>query len=139
MEIKFTTGAGKIQTITIPDDMVFRGYLNLSDMGLTELPDLSAVTVTGDFNCSYNKLTTLNGAPKSVGGNFRCSDNKLLSLDGVPKSVGGDFVCSGNLLTTLAGAPKSVGGNFYCSGNRLTSLRGRHKLLGGILIAVITN
>ena len=69
MEIKFT-GAGKIQRITIPDDKVFRGDMDLSYMELTELPDLSDVTVTGNFDCSANALTSLKGAPKSVGGNF---------------------------------------------------------------------
>ena len=77
MEIKFTTGAGKIQTITIPDDMVFRGNLDLSDMGLTELPDLSAVTVTGHFICSSNQLTSLQGAPQKIGGDFICDDELL--------------------------------------------------------------
>ena len=76
MEIKFT-GAGKIQRITIPDDMVFKGNLDLSDMGQTELPDLSAVTVTGDFDCSWNNLTTLAGAPQSVGGDFICDKESL--------------------------------------------------------------
>ena len=76
MEIKFT-GAGKIQRITIPDDMVFRGNLNLSDMELTELPDLSAVTVTGDFYCRENQLTSLQGAPQKIGGNFIYHDELL--------------------------------------------------------------
>ena len=97
MEIKFT-GAGKIQRITIPDDMVFRGSLDLSNMGLTELPDLSAVTVTGDFYCGFNRLTSLQGAPQSVGGNFSCIYNQLTSLQGAPQSVGGNFMCDDELL-----------------------------------------
>ena len=129
MEIKFT-GAGKIQRITIPDDMVFRGSLNLSDMGLTELPDLSAVTVTGDFICRRNGLTSLQGAPRSVGGNFSCGSNGLTSLQGAPQSVGGDFYCGFNQLTSLQGAPQSVGGYFDCSSNQLTSLQGAPQSVG---------
>ena len=140
MEIKFTgagklTGAGKfigeIRRITIPKDMVFRGNLDLSDMELTELPDLSAVTVTGDFNCSYNGLTTLNGAPKSVGGNFDCSWNPLTSLVGAPQTVGGYFGCVWCRLTTLAGAPKNIGKHFICFANQLTSLAEGPQTVGG--------
>ena len=120
MEIKFTIGAGKIHRITIPDDMVFRGNLNLSDMGLTELPDLSAVTVTGSFYCSANQLTSLQGAPRSVGGRFVCYKNQLTSLQGAPQSVGGHFVCRVNqLLTSVQGAPQKIGGNFICDDDLL--------------------
>ena len=39
----------------------------------------------GDFNCYNNKLTTLEGAPSSVGGDFSCSfNNNLTSLEGAP-------------------------------------------------------
>ena len=60
----------------------------------------------GDFYCSYNKLTSLAGAPKSVGGYFYCNSNQLTSLAGAPKHVGGEFDCSYNKLNSLAGAPK---------------------------------
>ena len=62
-------------------------------------------------------------------GNFGCSDNQLTSLEGAPASVGGNFYCSDNQLTSLEGAPASVGGYFGCSSNRLTSLEGIHKIL----------
>ena len=52
--------------------------------------------VTGDFNCSYNNLTSLKGAPQTVGGDFKCSDNQLTSLRGAPQKVGGDFYCYNN-------------------------------------------
>jgi len=83
----------------------------------------------GYFYCPNNKLTTLEGAPVSVGGNFYCSNNKLTSLEGSPSSVGGDFSCYNNQLTSLEGAPSSVGGYFSCSSNQLTSLTGIHKIL----------
>jgi hypothetical protein len=83
----------------------------------------------GDFQCSYNNLISLEGAPASVGGDFRCSYNKLTSLEGAPASVGVDFYCSYNQLTSLEGAPASVGGYFNCSSNQLTSLEGIHKIL----------
>ena len=32
--------------------------------------------VKGDFDCRYNKLTSLQGSPKEVGGDFYCRYNK---------------------------------------------------------------
>jgi hypothetical protein len=74
--------------------------------------------VEGNYKCSYNKLTSLEGAPTHVGGHFSCSHNKnLSSLEGAPTHVGGNFWCSENKLTSLEGAPSHVGGNFWCKYN----------------------
>ncbi len=123
---------GKFYDIyNLPKNFVVKGKLDLSHMGLTELPDLSTVTVLGSFYCDDNQLTSLTGAPESVLGNFYCSDNQLTSLKHAPESVGGDFDCSGNQLTNLTGAPKSVGGDFLCSRNQLTNLTGAPESVGG--------
>ena len=114
----------------LPRNFVFRGNLDLSNMGLTELPDMSTVTILGNFNCDNNQLTSLTGAPKHVGGNFYCYDNQLTSLTGAPKHVGGDFYCGGTQLTSLMGAPENVGRHFYCDNNQLTSLTGAPKHVG---------
>jgi hypothetical protein len=122
-----------IENYTINEDgsIDVEGNVNLNDrVVLSELP-IKFGNVGGNFNCSGNKLTSLEGSPKSVGGNFNCSGNKLTSLEGSPKSVGGNFNCSRNKLTSLEGSPKSVGGGFYCSGNKLTSLEGSPKSVGG--------
>jgi hypothetical protein len=87
--------------------------VDLFDKGLTKLP-LNFRNVSGDFDCRYNQLTSLEGAPSSVGGYFYCSKNKLTSLEGAPENVGDYFDCSGNKLTSLEGAPSSVGSGFYC-------------------------
>ena len=95
-----------------------KGDLDLSNMNLTKLPDiLKDITVGGNFYCGNNKLTSLEGAPKSVGASFACSNNKLTSLQCDHITVGGDFYCSFNKLTSLDGAPKTVGGNFHCYQN----------------------
>ena len=77
-----------------------KGNLDLSNMNLTKLPDILKYikVVGGDFLCSgNNKLTSLEGCPKSVGGSFHCSrNNNLISLQGSPENVGGDFWCRGN-------------------------------------------
>ena len=57
--------------------------------------------VNGNFNCGDNKLTSLEGAPKTVGSYFDCDYNKLTSLEGAPETVGGDFSCNSNNLESL--------------------------------------
>jgi hypothetical protein len=98
------------------------GDVRLDSLGLSKLP-LKFQNVTGFFNCSYNQLTTLIGAPESVGGDFYCVNNKLTTLEGGPKSVGVTFNCNSNQLTTLSGAP-AVGGDFHCNYNKLVDLKG---------------
>ena len=109
-----------------------KGDLNLSELGLTELPEiLNDISVDGDFMCGYNKLTSLKNSPKHVNGSFYCYGNKLTSLKGAPKTVGYNFYCYGNKLTSLKGAPKTVGYNFNCHSNNLTSLEGAPEYVGG--------
>ena len=88
-------------------------------------------TVGGGFYCGYNKLTSLAGAPSTVGGDFYCYYNQLTSLAGAPETVGGCFDCANNQLTSLAGAPETVGGGFDCYHNQLTSLKGAPETVGG--------
>ena len=87
--------------------------------------------VTGSFDCSHNKLTSLQGAPKKVEGSFKCNSNKLTRLIGAPQEVGEDFYCDHNQLTSLEGAPQKVGGYFDCNRNKLTSLEGAPQEVGG--------
>ena len=107
-----------------------RSDLNLIGYFLLELPDLSDLNIVGDFKCSYNQLTSLKGAPNTVGRCFDCSSNQLTSLEGAPNTVGGDFYCSNNQLTNLKGAPDSVM-DFRCSNNQLISLEGAPSKVGG--------
>ena len=103
---------------------------NCSDNSLTSLE--GAPQSVGDaFNCSGNSLASLEGAPQSVGGNFYCNNNSLTSLEGGPQTVNGFYNCSRNSLTTLRGAPQEVGGDFYCSHNSLTTLEGAPQWVGG--------
>ena len=120
--ILFTQDGQEYDLNHLPEGFVIQGDVNLFNMGLTELPDLSKVVVMGNFRCSWNKLTSLEGAPKEVDEGFYCSSNQLTSLKGAPRKVK-NFNCSDNQLTSLKGAPQEVE-NFYCSGNRLTSLKG---------------
>lgn len=113
-----------------PDGTLAVDDLDLSNMKLEKLPDLTKVIVKGYFSCSDNELISLTGAPTSVGEGFYCGSNRLTSLIGAPTSVGKDFWCRDNQLTSLIGAPASVGENFYCGRNRLTSLVGAPTSVG---------
>jgi hypothetical protein len=87
--------------------------------------------VSGNFEASYNKLISLEGAPQNVGGSFVVSGNQLTSLDGAPQTVGVGFVVSCNRLASLEGAPQTVSGDFDVSSNQLTSLEGAPQAVSG--------
>ncbi len=103
------------------------GDLDLSGRQLHRLPNLLPVAVAGNFYCYNNFLTSLEGAPHSVGKGFYCYSNSLKSLKGAPHSVGGEFWCDVNQLSFLVHAPASVGSNFHCNDNPLVSLEGAPK------------
>ena len=96
---------------------VIKGHVNLDNLFLTVLPEwLSDVEVEGGFSCHNNKLTTLQGAPETVGGGFYCDNNKLTTLQGAPKTVRGDFYPAnnpGNFTEEDVRAVSNVRGNVY--------------------------
>ena len=80
------------------------------------------INVVGDFDCNGQGLTDLKGVRfGKVSGSFNCYNNQLTSLEGAPQSVGRSFNCNNNQLTTLVGAPHSFSGSFYCGGNPVTA------------------
>ena len=109
------------------DDSVYLG-----EMKLQILP-LKFGKVTGGFNCFSNALSTLEGAPHTVGGNFACGRNpELHSLVGGPSKVGGNYSCYDCTLTSLVGAPATIPGNFWCQNNALSSLVGIPETIGNL-------
>lgn len=111
------------------------GKDNLEKRGkwpLSELPDLTAVVVEGDFRCSDNELTSLRGCPQTVTGNFYCYSNLLESLEHAPAKVGDGFYCSMNRMKDLTGAPKEIGGTLNCqSCPTLLTLKGAPEVVPG--------
>jgi hypothetical protein len=61
------------------------------------------------------------GGPRTVSEDFGCGGNQLTSLEGAPQTVSGGFYCDDNQLTTLEGAPQTVGENFACSDNPVSA------------------
>jgi hypothetical protein len=89
------------------------------DLELKKLP-LTFRKVIGDFDCSDNNLTTLEGCPTDVGGYFDCSGNRLTSLEYSPNKIGGDYVCTAvSTITSLEGLENSTIGGIldvtYCT------------------------
>ena len=70
---------------------IIEGNVDLSDLYLTELFDLSDVEVMGYFYCASNNLSNLKGAPITVSSGFDCSNNNLTSIEGIPKTIGESF------------------------------------------------
>jgi hypothetical protein len=101
----------------------YKGDLTFGLMNLKSLTEISIRfrKVSGDFFCSSNELTSLEGSPLEIGGHFNCFDNELINLEGAPLKVGGYFNCISNLLISLQYAPLKVVGNFQCWNNNLLS------------------
>ena len=103
-------------TLNADGTIDYNGTVVLLRFGLTKLP-FRFRKVKGDFDCSENYLTTLDGAPETVSGGFFCEYNNLTTLKGAPNTVGGVFNCSHNNLTSLVGLPKRLNWGLYCHDN----------------------
>jgi hypothetical protein len=102
-----------------------RGNVDMTECDFNKIP-LQFGIVDGYFECSGNRLTTLEGCPEKVTSGFYCNNNKLTSLKYSPKEVGGVYECESNLLTSLDGVPDEVDA-FHCGFNfngNLKSLKG---------------
>lgn len=97
------------------------GKVDLTGRGLNFIP-IKFSNVSGNFDCGYNELISLEFCPEKVKGDFYCNNNQLESLEFCPEVVRGSFNCSNNQLTSLKYCPQTIGGSFYCSDNKLTSL-----------------
>ena len=109
---KYTLGTWKLNSNTGLVDI--NGNFSCSRRGLSDFLGIEFGTVEGYFDCSNNKLVSLEGAPIEVRGYFDCSSNQLVSLVGAPQEVRGNFNCSHNKLVSLEGAPQKVGWDFFC-------------------------
>lgn len=91
-------------------------------------------TIDGNFDCSYNALTSLKYCPTlsgKISGAFDCTNNKLRSLQFCPEHINGAFTCTTNNLTTLLYGPKTVLGNYDCGDNYLENIDGLPEQITG--------
>ena len=76
------------------------------------------------FDCSENQLVTLKGGPDWTK-SYDCSDNKLKSLDYIAKYITGDLNCNSNEITSLSSLSEVKEINtLNCSENKLRDLVG---------------
>ena len=89
----------------LPKGFVLDDTLNLEEMGLNKLPNMSTATINRKFSCYKNNLSDLDGAPYKVLGDCDCSQNPLESLRGMPREIGGLVLLSGHKLTAESFVP----------------------------------
>jgi len=83
------------------------GNVILYSKKLTEIP-IQFNKVVGDFDCGFNKLTSLEGCPRAAE-DFCCTHNQLTSLKGCPGYTKKSFYCGLNYLTSFEGISKNIG------------------------------
>lgn len=88
----------------LPDGFVLNDTLNLEEMGLDKLPNMSTVTV-GNLLAYKNNLSNLDGAPYRVLGKCDFSQNPLESLRGMSREIGGLVLLSGHKLNAESFVP----------------------------------
>jgi hypothetical protein len=115
----------RISNYTINSDgsISVNGDVDLWYKRLTKLP-IKFKEVSGYFSCGYNNLTSLEGCPERVGDWFGCSNNNLTSLEGSPKYINDNFWCINNKIYTFEGIPDytHIGLYFYCYNNLVNNI-----------------
>ena len=97
----------------------FAECINISNKGITYLPDLSRFTNLKILYCSHNKLTSLSLLNPNLE-ELYCSYNKLTSLPKLNPNLK-ILCCHHNLLTILPPLTEKIE-KLYCYNNKLTSL-----------------
>jgi len=93
--------------------------LDISNKGITFLPDLTKFKNLKKLNCSNNKLTSLPTLPQKLKYLY-CYNNKLTSLSTLPQNLK-RLYCFNNKLTSLPTLPQNLE-ELSCYNNELTSL-----------------
>ena len=107
------------------------GYFKIGNGNLKTLKGCPKYVGLG-FNCSYNKLETLEYAPKVVNFKEECEDLTEGSGDRYDYKV--SFNCEQNLLTSLDNCPLVKKGSIICSRNKIKSLKGIQSEIDGSLL-----
>jgi len=82
-QVVFDCERNNIKTLKgMPEKIIDVRFFNVSYNRLTNLFHSSRKTM--NFDCSHNTITTLTNGPKEVTGNFNCTFNRLFNLMGMP-------------------------------------------------------
>jgi len=93
--------------------------VNINNMGISELPDLSNEHIIIHITCFNNQLTSIPTLPPNLI-TLSCNNNQLTSLPPLPPTLQ-SLTCYNNHLTYLPPLPKGLS-NLDCSYNKLSSL-----------------
>jgi hypothetical protein len=99
----------KIENYIINDDLTVDvdGNVSIGERDLIRIPVQFGV-IKGWFDCSSNKLKSLQGSPKDCNHVFDCSHNELTSLEFIPQNCKRVICYWNDELTSLEGAPKNA-------------------------------
>lgn len=93
------------------------GNVNLQKAGIIGSLPFRFGEVTGDFNCSDNKLTSCENFPESVGKKLYCQNNKISSFEGMTKNIKLGLYISNNKLVSLHQCPDVF--EIHCQNNQI--------------------
>jgi len=110
------TTAIKTYLNSLPEDIL---TINISNKGITSLPDLTRFKNLETLYCYDNKLTLLPTLPPNIK-TLYCSNNYLTSLPTLPQNLK-ILDCLNNELTLLPNLPQNLK-ELYCDNNQLTLL-----------------
>ena len=98
-------------------------YTCLYDLGLKKFKVQSdgKVDVMGDVDITYRRLEILPIKFGNISGNFDCSNNRLRDLKNCPEFVDGIFNCGSNYIENIDNLPKKIGQHLYLNNNKITS------------------
>ncbi len=97
-------------------------YLNSLGVKGYKINDDLTIDAIGNVNIRSKQLKNLLVKFNLVHGDFDCSMNLLTSLEGCPNIVLGNFECGGNQLKSLVNGPRLVGKNYSCILNPIENL-----------------
>ncbi len=99
------------------------GDFIVAGVGLEKLTG-SPKVVTGSFDCSRNKITSVAFGPHNVGGDFLCSYNKVKNLTFKNQTfINGDLDISNNQIETIKRMPEFIAGSINLSNNKIKKLQ----------------
>jgi hypothetical protein len=101
---------------SLPDNIKF---IDVSNKGITYLPDLTRFKNLKTLSCFHNKLKSLPTLPENLK-YLSCFNNKLTCLPDLPENLETLF-CDNNKLTWLPELPKKIY-QLHCDSNQLTRL-----------------
>jgi hypothetical protein len=124
---------------TLKKYFAYHGTVDIDDQGIVsctgdvqftggqkKLP-VRFAEVSGSFKATMRKLTTLVGAPHTVGHQFKCWGCPITSLEHAPTKVGAEVYARDCQLTNLIHAPECT--QLFVQNNPLVSLEGMPKNL----------